>query len=382
MSENVLAGRYRLDERIGGGRTAEVHRGWDTLLKRHVAVKVFPAAPDAETARRFDDEVRTLAALSHPGLVAVYDADTDAGRPFVVMQLVEGHTLREEIDRGPMPPDRVRRVGADVAAALAHAYEHGVVNREIKPSNILLDDKGDAHLAPEQGTGPEVDVHALGLVLLDCLTGGRDRTALPEHVPADLRDLLARMTAPPPADRPTPRECALALSTAPAPARPVPARPIPADSPTIDTVVIPKQRTVWKTLAGSTVALLAAMAVTTALNSTPASTGNDPAAPPAAPEPAAQPTSGSPDPEAGQPQPPAVAVLAPQKTTSDAPRPTTDDPTTSLQTTPQPTSAQPTGQDPVTTTPDAPTTEPEPTTTPAPTTESSIDATEDPTTQP
>uniref|UniRef100_UPI0031E275B5 serine/threonine-protein kinase n=1 Tax=Saccharothrix mutabilis TaxID=33921 RepID=UPI0031E275B5 len=377
MSENVLAGRYRLDERIGGGRTAEVHRGWDTLLKRHVAVKVFPAAPDAETARRFDDEVRTLAALSHPGLVAVYDADTDAGRPFVVMRLVEGHTLREEIDRGPMPPDRVRRVGADVAQALAHAYEHGVVNREIKPSNVLLDDKGDAHLAPEQGTGPEVDVHALGLVLLECLTGGRDRTALPEHVPADLRDLLTRMTAPPPADRPTPRECALALSAAAAPARPV-----PVDSPTADTVVIPKQRTVWKALAGSTVALLTAMAVTTALNSTPASTGNDPAAPPAAPEPAAQPTSGAPRPEAGQPQPPAVAVLAPQKTTSDAPGPTTAQPTTPPPTTARPTSVPTTGERPVTTTPDAPTTEPEPTTTPAPTTESSVDATEDPSTRP
>ncbi|MFI9813841.1 protein kinase [Saccharothrix variisporea] len=338
--------------------------------------------------------MRTLAALSHPALVAVYDADTDGGRPFVVMQLVEGCTLRDELDRGPMSVDRVRRLGADLADALAHAHDHGLVDWAVRPSNVLLDHEDNPHLAPELGA-PErgqgsVDVHALGLLLLACLTGSRgtgaDRPAIPEHVPTDLRDLLTGMTAPTPADRPTPHACARALTPAP-PTVATPAGRLTAsssaaapavDPSTADTEVIPGPRRVWKALAGSTVALLAAMAVTTALKSGPDPATSDPAAPPPAPEPAAQPTSASPDTRGPRPDPTAVPVLAPSKT-SDAPRPTTDQrPTTA-----PPTSAPPvTSEHPSTTTAAEPT-DPEPTTTPVPTTtESSAEASEEPTPRP
>ncbi|NUT94689.1 MAG: protein kinase [Saccharothrix sp.] len=384
MSDNVLAGRYRLDEPLGSG----VHRGWDQVLRRRVAIKVFPPGLDAATARRLAHEVRALAALSHPALVAVYDADTDGGRPFVVMQLVEGRTLREEIDRGPLPPDRVRRLGADLADALAHTHDHGLVDRAVRPSNVLLDDEGNPHLAPERGSGP-VDVHALGLVLLACLTGRRDDApAIPDHLPADLRDLLAKMTAPTPTDRPTPHDCARALAApagrsstnpptaASSTADRFEADPSAVDSAAADTEVIPGPRRVWKALTGSTVALLAAMAITLALKPAPEPATSDPAAPPG-PEPAAQPTSTG-TPGADRPEGTAVPVLAPPPKPSDTPRPTTGQSTTAPAT-PSPSAPLPTSA-PVTTETPTTTTAPEPTTTPAPTTESSsAEGSEEPT---
>ncbi|MFT7841598.1 protein kinase [Saccharothrix sp. BKS2] len=253
-----MAGRYRLIEPIGTGGMAEVHRGWDTLLRRHVAIKLFQPGFDPAAAQRFDQEVRALAGLSHPGLVSVYDADTEAGTPFVVLQLVEGDTLRQRISRGPLPVDRVRRLGAGLADALAHVHSRGLVHRDVKPSNILLDQEENpyladfglvhltgatrltrtdqmvgtaAYLAPEQVLGqdidPQADVYALGLVLLECLTGRREygggdveaaiarlhrAPVLPEHLPSDVEHLLSRMTAAEPHERPAAHDCAEVLA--------------------------------------------------------------------------------------------------------------------------------------------------------------------------
>ncbi|MFC6091962.1 serine/threonine-protein kinase [Saccharothrix lopnurensis] len=258
VSENEVAGRYRLIEPIGTGGMAEVHRGWDTVLRRHVAIKLFQPGFDPAAAQRFDQEVRALAGLSHPGLVSVYDADTEAGTPFVVLQLVEGDTLRQRISRGPLPVDRVRRLGAGLADALAHVHSRGLVHRDVKPSNILLDQEENpyladfglvhltgatrltrtdqmvgtaAYLAPEQVLGqdidPQADVYALGLVLLECLTGRREygggdveaaiarlhrAPVLPEHLPSDVEHLLSRMTAAEPHERPAAHDCAEVLA--------------------------------------------------------------------------------------------------------------------------------------------------------------------------
>lgn len=253
----LLADRYRLGELLGTGGVAEVRRARDTVLARDVAIKLFRKGRDLADARRFDNEIRTLAGLSHPGLVTVYDADTTGETPFMVLELVEGRTLRDRLDHGAMHVEDVRRLGAALADALAHVHDQGLVHRDVKPSNILLgeDDvprladfglvrlvdgarvtRADqvvgtaAYLAPEQVRGgeitPAVDIYALGLVLLECLTGHREyegaeieaavaRLHRPPVVPDDLPFGLARqlrlMTSLSAARRPTARECAKAL---------------------------------------------------------------------------------------------------------------------------------------------------------------------------
>ncbi|GAA1274825.1 serine/threonine-protein kinase [Saccharothrix xinjiangensis] len=254
----VLAGRYRLVGKLGTGGMAEVYRGWDVVLRRYVAVKVF-RGEDLVAGSRFDNEVRTLAGLSHPGLVSVYDAGEWDGTSFVVLRLVDGPTLREQLAGGPLTSRQTRALGALLADALAHVHQHRVVHRDVKPSNILLDEDGipyladfglarsagstrltnarqvvgtAAYLAPEQvrgeDVGPAADVYALGLVLLECLTGRREYQGsqveaavarlhrppdIPRHLPTDLARLLRRMTALSPRQRPTTAECAALLRT-------------------------------------------------------------------------------------------------------------------------------------------------------------------------
>ncbi|MFD0200511.1 MULTISPECIES: serine/threonine-protein kinase [Saccharothrix] len=307
MSDNVLAGRYQLLEPIGIGGMAEVHRGWDTVLRRHVAIKLFQPGFDPAGARRFDNEVHVLAGLSHPALVSVYDADTTGPTPFVVLRLIEGRTLHDRLLLGPLPLDEARRLGARLAAALAHVHAHDLVHRDVKPANILLDHEDDAYLAdfglahltgatrltrtnelvgtaaylaPEQVLGQEIghptDVYALGLVLLECLTGRREYSgseveaavarlhrppAVPDDLPADVRQLLARMTSSAPEDRPTAHDCAQVLLGA--------APPPPAPVTEADTEELPRaaSRPSWRALVASAGALVGAFAITMAATS-------------------------------------------------------------------------------------------------------------------
>ena len=226
----VIAGRYELETLCGRGGSAEVWAATDTALGRRVAVKLVTASGGEDSAR-VGDEARLLARLSHPGLVPVYDAGTDeAGRPWVVMELVEGETLADVVRRGPVPSVRTADIGQVLALALAHVHAQGLVHRDVKPANVLIANDGrirltdfgiarlvDAarvtatgmavgtasFLAPEQVTGapvgPPADVYALGLVLLECLTGRREypgnavevalaRLHRPPEVPASLPD--------------------------------------------------------------------------------------------------------------------------------------------------------------------------------------------------
>ena len=254
----VVADRYRLTSLIGRGGTAEVWKAEDEALGRSVALKLVTVQTD-DSSSRAGDEARLLARLSHPSLVPVYDAGTDDhGRPWVVMELVEGETLSDTIGRGPIPQDRTARIGASVAQALAYVHAQGLVHRDVKPGNVLigrdgrvrLTDFGIARLvdsarvtstgmmvgtasflAPEQvagePVGPPADVYALGLVLLECLTGQREYAGstvevalarlqraprVPPTLPSGWPGLLRAMTAREPADRPSPADVAGELS--------------------------------------------------------------------------------------------------------------------------------------------------------------------------
>ncbi|TNM50214.1 serine/threonine protein kinase [Nocardioides albidus] len=262
----LLAERYRLEEVIGRGGMSEVFRATDVQLSRPVAVKVLLDGRGSNDRDRFVAEARTLARLSHTGLVTVYDAglrpDTtpdpaaaQVGRLFLVMELVEGPTLADVIAAGPLPLDRAGAVGAQVAEALDYVHHHDVVHRDVKPANVLCGDQQHvkladfgiarlldhttqhtgsetavgtaAYVAPEQVRGEAVDgaadVYSLGLVLLEAITGRREYVGtpveaamarlhrqpdIPEGLPDSWRRLIGAMTDLNPERRPSAAEVA------------------------------------------------------------------------------------------------------------------------------------------------------------------------------
>jgi eukaryotic-like serine/threonine-protein kinase len=233
---------------IGVGSSAVVRRGRDLVDGEPVAVKLFHPGSSAADLRQQRQEITALSRLDHPGLVGLHDGGTEDGRPFVVTDLVEGPSLAERIADGPVPADVVRRIGAELAAALAHVHASGIVHRDVKPANVLLGDGATArladfgisravdtagsteagcvvgtaaYLAPEQArgeeAGPPTDVYALGLVLLEALTAHREypgaavesatarlyrRPVVPESLPGGLSPLLLAMTDDDPTRRP------------------------------------------------------------------------------------------------------------------------------------------------------------------------------------
>ncbi|HVT22397.1 MAG TPA: serine/threonine-protein kinase [Mycobacteriales bacterium] len=239
---DLLDGRYRLGALLGSGGVAEVYRAFDERLHRDVAIKLF-RVDVADQLHRHEDEMRTLARLDHPSLVTVLDAGEDdvSHRPYLVMSLVEGPTLAEELRYGALPSDRVAEIGIALADGLAYVHSQGLIHRDVKPANVLISADGRVHLAdfgiarlvdashvtnagevvgtpayfaPEQVTGepvgPPADVYSLGLVLLECLTGRREYEgqpmevamarinrppAIPANLPTAWRDVLGGMTA-------------------------------------------------------------------------------------------------------------------------------------------------------------------------------------------
>jgi serine/threonine-protein kinase len=201
----LLDGRYRVEDRIATGGMSTVYRGLDVRLDRPVALKVMDArySNDSQFLTRFQREARAVARLKDPGLVAVYDQGLDAAHPFLVMELVEGGTLRELLrERGPMPPHAAAAVLRPVLGGLAVAHRAGLVHRDIKPENVLISDDGEvkladfglvralaeagitstsvilgtaAYLSPEQvssgAADPRSDVYAVGILAYELITG-------------------------------------------------------------------------------------------------------------------------------------------------------------------------------------------------------------------
>ena len=249
----VLANRYRLDEQIAVGGMGEVWRATDTVLGRTVAVKTLKPeyVGDPDFRARFRAEARHSARLSHPGIASVYDFGETSKGAFLVMELVDGEPLSTVLHReGRLPADRVLDVVAQTAAALQAAHDGGVVHRDVKPGNLLVRPDGvlkvtdfgiasatDAvpltrtgqvvgtapYLSPEQAAGrvagPASDLYSLGVVAYECLAGERPfpgqqpvvvllahlnepPPALPADVQPDVAELVLRLLAKDPADRP------------------------------------------------------------------------------------------------------------------------------------------------------------------------------------
>ncbi|MCU1377872.1 MAG: serine/threonine protein kinase [Acidimicrobiales bacterium] len=199
----VVSRRYRLEAHLGSGATSAVWRARDLDLGRVVALKALLGADvDPELANRFQRESTILGRLSHPNVVPVLGSGDDEGRPYLIMELVDGISMAAVLDRGTMPVDEALDLVADVAAGLGAAHRAGVVHRDVKPANIVCGHDGvprlvdfgiaraadltsmtmadsvlgtASYLSPEQARGevpgPASDVYALGCVLFEALTG-------------------------------------------------------------------------------------------------------------------------------------------------------------------------------------------------------------------
>gem|GEM_PF-3791641 len=227
-----MVSHYEISERIGGGGMGVIYRARDIRLGRTVALKFI--APeirrDPEAQRRFLHEARAASALDHPNICTIHEvAETDDGRPYIVMAAYDGETLRERLRRGPMPEREALDFGEQIAGALAAAHQRGIVHRDVKPDNVFVTRDGVvklldfglartadsrmsgpdavegtvAYMSPEQATGQRADqrsdIWALGVILYEMLAGVRPFAADDPRVVIELiltRDPDLRLTRP------------------------------------------------------------------------------------------------------------------------------------------------------------------------------------------
>jgi eukaryotic-like serine/threonine-protein kinase len=204
LIDTLFDGRYRILKRIGSGGMADVYLAEDEVLGRKVAIKILNDrhAGDEQFVERFRREAQSAAALSHPNVVAIYDRGDSEGTYYIAMELLDGRNIKELIvARGPAPPKIVVEYTRQILAALAYSHKHGIVHRDIKPHNVVVDGEGRVkvtdfgiarggasqmtevgsivgtaqYLSPEQARGeavdPRSDLYSLGIVMYELLTG-------------------------------------------------------------------------------------------------------------------------------------------------------------------------------------------------------------------
>jgi Tol biopolymer transport system component len=230
-------GPYNIDALLGAGGMGEVYRARDTKLDRNVAIKILPAAfaGDPELLARFEREARAVAALSHPNILAIHDFGRQDGESYAVMELLDGSSLREVMDAGPLPQRKAVEYAAQAAAGLAAAHEKGIVHRDLKPENLFLTRDGHVkildfglaaqfqlgdgdltvapktavptspgtilgtvgYMSPEQARGQQADhradIFSLGCVLYEMLAGAR---AFLRDTPAETLTAILREDPP------------------------------------------------------------------------------------------------------------------------------------------------------------------------------------------
>jgi serine/threonine protein kinase len=200
-------GRLQLRDKLGSGAFATIYRAFDPLLERDVTLKVFHTdrAECSKDFAHFSTEAKALARLRHPQIVPIYDAGSEGAYHYIAMEFIEGRTLADALSEGPLNPRQSAQIVIDIAQALAYAHGLDIVHRDVKPSNIVLDARGVAHLidfglahrpgapgegdqggrirgtpaylAPEQARGnhdapsPANDQYSLGVVLYELLCG-------------------------------------------------------------------------------------------------------------------------------------------------------------------------------------------------------------------
>lgn len=204
MINNIICNRYKILDHLGTGGMATVWLGYDTILDRQVAIKTFKIdANDEGAVKRFNREAKAVTSLSHPNIVSIYDVENEGDFYYLILEYVEGMTLKDYMIKNPrIPIETIVHIAKQIAAGLSHAHQNGIIHRDIKPQNILMDENltckitdfgiarayGDTtltqtnqmlgtvyYLSPEQARGnvatAQSDIYSLGILIFEMITG-------------------------------------------------------------------------------------------------------------------------------------------------------------------------------------------------------------------